>query len=182
MRRTHRFVEGAVTHHYLPKLPWLDNFTSIFKRWRVGALVRRLAPDLVHGIGSEHGHAWAAIGHRVPSVVTIHGWLRVINYLSGHASLLKRLFLVREEARALREADCVIAINEYMRERFVTEGGCPRERTVIIPNALNPVYLQDWSERPRGIDIIMVGTLHPLKNQHVALELQQFGLKVIAIK
>ena len=169
--RYRRFVEGRVTHHYLPKLPWLDNFTSIFKRWRVRRLVHKLSPDVVHGIGSEHGYAWAAIGHGVPSIITIHGWLRVINTLAGHASLLKRWFLVREEAQALRQADRVIAINEYMRDRFVNEGGCALERTVVIPNALNPVYLQDWSESPRPIDIIMVGTLQPLKNQHVALEL-----------
>ena len=169
--RYRRFVEGRVTHHYLPKLPWLDNFTSIFKRWRVRRLVHKLSPDVVHGIGSEHGYAWAAIGHGVPSIITIHGWLRVINTLAGHTSLLKRWFLVREEAQALRQADRVIAINEYMRDRFVNEGGCALERTVVIPNALNPVYLQDWSESPRPIDIIMVGTLQPLKNQHVALEL-----------
>lgn len=171
VRRYRRFVEGRVTHHYLPKLPWLDNFTSIFKRQRVRRLVRELSPDVVHGIGSEHGYAWAAIGHGVPSIITIHGWLRVINTLAGHTSLLKRWFLVREEAQALRQADRVIAINEYMRDRFVNEGGCALERTVVIPNALNPVYLQDWSESPRPIDIIMVGTLQPLKNQHVALEL-----------
>lgn len=171
VRRYRRFVEGKVTHHYLPKLPWFDNFTSIFKRWRVRRLVRELAPDVVHGIGSEHGYAWAAIGHGVPSIITIHGWLRVINTLAGHTSLLKSRFLVREEARALQQADRVIAINEYMRDRFVNEGGCAPERTVVIPNALNPVYLQDWAEGPRPIDIIMVGTLQPLKNQHVALEL-----------
>lgn len=169
--RRHRFVEGSVTHHYLPKLPWVDNFTSIIKRWRVRRLVRKLAPDVVHGIGSEHGYVWPAIGHGVPSIITIHGWLHVINDLAGHASTLKRWFLVREEARALRSADRVIAINEYMRDRFVNEAGCKRERTVVIENALNPIYLQDWTEAPRPIDIIMVGTLHPLKNQHIALDL-----------
>lgn len=171
VRRYRRFAEDKVTHHYLPKLPWLDGFTSIFKRWRVRRLMRSIAPDLVHGVGSEHGNAWAAIGHGVPSIITIHGWLHVINTLAGHTSLLKRLFLVREEARALRRADRVIAINEYMRDRFVNEGGCDVERTVVIPNALNPVYLQPWTEAARPIDIIMVGTLQPLKNQHVALEL-----------
>lgn len=171
VRRYHRFVEGRVTHHYLPRVPWLDGFTSLLKRHRVARLVHRLAPDLVHGIGSEHGHAWAAVGHGVPSAVTIHGYLKVINALPGHASLAKRLFLVAEEAHALAQAGRVIAINEYMRDRFVQEGGCPVKRTVVVPNALNPVFLQDWAERERPIDIIMVGTLHPLKNHHVALEL-----------
>jgi glycosyltransferase involved in cell wall biosynthesis len=171
IRRAVEIVEGHVTYHYLPRLPQVDTYTSIFKRLRVGALARRIRPDVIHGIGSEHGYAWAAVGHGVPSAVTIHGYLKVINGLSGHASLLKKLFLAREEQQALAGADRVMAINEYMRERFV-EDGCARERTVIVPNALNPVYLEPFDEpAERDIDILMVGTLHRLKNQHVALEL-----------
>lgn len=171
IRRHVRIAEPGLTFHYLPYVPRVDNFTSLIKRARAAALVRELRPDVVHGIGSEHGYAWAAVGHGVPSAVTIHGYLRVINTLAGHASLLKRWFLVPEERRALLGADRVIAINEYMRQRFVDDG-CDRSRTVVVPNALNPVYLREAaSPAPRTIDILMVGTLHPLKNQHLALEL-----------
>jgi glycosyltransferase involved in cell wall biosynthesis len=126
---------------------------------------------VIHGIGSEHGYAWPAVGQGVPSVITIHGYMKVINRLAGHTSVLKQLFLVREENRALCHADRVIAINEYMRGHF-TENGCEPANAVIVPNALNPAFLQPFDEpESRGIDILMVGTLHRLKNQHVALDL-----------
>ncbi len=171
VRRATEIQEGNVTFHYLPRVPQIDTYTGIFKRARLRALVRRLRPDVVHGIGSEHGYAWAAVGHGVPSVVTIHGYLKVINKLPGHTSALKSLFLEREERRALLQADRIIAINEYMRERLVSDG-CPPERAVVVPNALNPVYFEMSEARSgRDIDILMVGTLHRLKNQHVALDL-----------
>ena len=172
IRRRQTIREGRVAYHYLPRLPWVDGFTSQAKRARVGALVRELRPDVIHGIGSEHGYAWPAVGHGVPSVVTIHGYLAVINRLAGHSSWLRQRFLVREERRALLGADRVIAINGYMRERFVADG-CAPQRLSIVPNALDPVFLADVPGAPpvRDIDLLMVGTLHRLKNQHVALEL-----------
>lgn len=171
VRRRHTIQEGRARYHYLPRVPWIDGFSSALKRARVAALVRQLAPDVIHGIGSEHGHAWAAVGHGVPSVVTIHGYLAVINRLAGHSSWLRQRFLVSEERRALLGADRVIAINGYMRDRFVADG-CDPGCIDIVPNALDPVFLQDLPvSEARPIDIIMVGTLHRLKNQHLALEL-----------
>lgn len=172
VRRRESIREGRVTYHYLPRLPWIDGFTSRAKRARVAALARELRPDVIHGIGSEHGYAWPAVGHGVPSVVTIHGYLAVINQLAGHESWLRQRFLVREERGALLGADRVIAINGYMRERFVADG-CAVERLDVVPNPLDPVFLDSGPPvvHERDIDIIMVGTLHRLKNQHVALEL-----------
>lgn len=171
VRRRHTIREGRATYHYLPRVPWLDGFTSIAKRARVASLMPELKPDVIHGIGSEHGYAWAAVGHGVPSVITIHGYLAVINQLAGHQSWLRQRFLVREERRALLGADRVIAINGFMRERFIADG-CAAGRIDIVPNALDPVFLNEVPEPAgRPIDIIMVGTLHRLKNHHVALEL-----------
>jgi glycosyltransferase involved in cell wall biosynthesis len=171
--KRYRFDEGNVVYHYLPRVPKVDGFTSLVKRFRVGRLARELDPDLIHGIGSEHGHALAAVHARWPSVITIHGYLKFINKLPGHASLLKRLFLEREERQALLRADRVVAINGYMRDQFVA-AGCASDRIDIVPNALNPAYLDAASRevpRDRDIDILIVGTLHPLKNQHLALEI-----------
>lgn len=171
VRRKHVIQEGRVSYHYLPRLPWIDGFTSAIKRLRVAALVRALRPDVVHGIGSEHGYAWAAMGHGVPCAITIHGYLAVISQLVGHRSWLSERFLVREERRALLGAERVIAINGYMRQQFIA-AGCQPERIAIVPNPLDPVFLHD-TPMPvaRDLDIVMVGTLHRLKNQHVALDL-----------
>jgi D-inositol-3-phosphate glycosyltransferase len=111
------------------------------------------------------------VGRGPPSAITIHGYLHVINALPGHNSRLKAQFLVPEERRALRQADRVVAINGYMRDRFVNEAGCDPARTHIIANAINPVFLQEAVPTPRDIDLILVGTLHPLKNQNLALQL-----------
>lgn len=162
--------EGDVTYYYLPRLPKIDGITSIFKRVRAARLARRLRPDLIHGIGSEHGYAWAAVHHGWPSLVTIHGYLRAILRLPGHRNPIKRLLLEREERKALQGATAVIAINGYMKERFIADG-CSGAKITVVPNALNPLYMAGCDLGPRDIDIVMVGTLHPLKNQDVALEI-----------
>lgn len=168
--RTHIIREDNVTYYYLPRVPKLDGFTSFFKRLRVGFLARKLRPDVIHGIGSEHGHVWAAVQDRWPSVITIHGYLKHINRLKGHKSFLKKLFLVREEKTALLSCDVVIAINEYMKDQFIG-AGCPEEKIRIVPNALNPLFLSRCDSTVRDIDVLMVGALHRLKNQHLALEI-----------
>lgn len=170
IRHQRRLREGRTTYHYLPRVPYFDGFTSLVKRARITALLRELKPDVLHGIGSEHGYVWPVVGRAVPSIVTIHGYLRVINSLAGHASTLKQNFLVREERRALLQADRVVAINGYMRDRFVADG-VDVHRIAVIPNALNPLYLEPLPEQLRDIDILMVGTIHPLKNLHVALKI-----------
>src|SRR3989344_3927894 len=76
--RTHIFREDNVTYYYLPRIPKIDGFTSLIKKFRVGLLASRIKPDLIHGIGSEHGHVWAAVQLRLPSVITIHGYLKHI--------------------------------------------------------------------------------------------------------
>lgn len=171
IRRASVIQEPGITFHYLPRIPGLDGFTSRIKRARVASLVRKIKPDVVHGIGSEHGYAWAAVGHGVPSMITIHGYLKELMRLAGHKSLLKQMFLAREEQRALVEADCVVAINEYMRACFI-EAGAAAEHMTIVLNALNPAFLEPFEEpAKRDIDILMVGSLYPRKNQHVALDL-----------
>jgi glycosyltransferase involved in cell wall biosynthesis len=168
--KLHTIREDNVTYYYLPRIPKIDSFTSLIKRFRVGRLASKIKPDLIHGIGSEHGHAWAAVQHRWPSVITIHGYLKHINRLEGHKSFLKELFLVREEKKALLSCDVVIAINEYMKDQFI-RAGCPEEKIRIVPNALNPLFLSGCDSTVRDIDILMVGALHHLKNQHLALEI-----------
>lgn len=170
--KKYTFKENNVTYYYLPRLPKIDVYTSLLKRLRVHHLARKIKPNLIHGIGSEHGYAYAAIQAGWPSVITIHGYLKMINRLSGHKSLLKQAFLEREENKALTATSSVIAINGYMRDLFV-QNGCHSDKIKIIPNALNPVFLSSCpnDDSNRYIDIIMVGTLHPLKNQHTALEI-----------
>lgn len=170
--RKYIFKEDNVTYYYLPRVPKIDGYTSLLKRWRVRRLARKIKPDLIHGIGSEHGYAYAAIQAGWPSVITIHGYLKMINCLPGHKSFLKRKFLEREEHKALLGATAVIAINDYMKGLFVHDG-CSARRVHVVHNAINPIFMTPCSdtEKMRDIDVLMVGTLHPLKNQHIALEI-----------
>ncbi|HDL85014.1 MAG TPA: glycosyltransferase family 1 protein [Candidatus Acetothermia bacterium] len=179
VHQTQIIRDDNITYYYLPRVPKVDGFTSFVKRIRSLRLARRIRPDLIHGIGSEHGYAYAAVNDRCPSVVTIHGYLRMIGRLSGHRSLLRELFLRPEERRALLRATMVIAINGYMKEQFIGEG-CDTRKVEVVPNAINPLFLSCMPDAERDIDILMVGTLQPLKNQHVAMEIlarlkQDFG-------
>lgn len=168
--KTHVIKEGNATYYYLPRIPKIDSFTSLAKKWRIYRLALKIRPDVIHGIGSEHGHAWAAIHKCWPSVITIHGYLKNINRLAGHQSLLKAWFLEREEQKALLQATTVIAINGYMKELFM-QAGCAENNIRIVHNPLGPLYHAPCNNIERDIDILMVGTLHPLKNVHIALQI-----------
>lgn len=170
--RKYIFKENNVTYYYLPRVPKIDGYTSLLKRLRVRLLAKKIKPNLIHGIGSEHGYAYAAVQDAWPSVVTIHGYLKIINRLSGHKSFLKRIFLEREERKALLDATAVIAINGYMKDLFIRDG-YQAKKIHVVHNAINPIFLTPCSDdgKTRDIDVLMVGTLHPLKNQLIALEI-----------
>lgn len=168
--RRYKFSEDNITYYYLPHIPKIDKFTSRLKWFRVRQLVKMINPNLIHGIGSEHGYAYAALFHNRPSVITIHGYMRMISQLEGHKSWLKQHFLVREESKALACTDTVIAINGFMKDQFI-KAGCQEEKIHIIPNAITDTFLSPCPDSTRDIDILMVGTLHQLKNHHVMLNI-----------
>lgn len=164
------FREGNVNYYYLPRVPKIDSFTSIIKKIRIRKLAKEIKPDVIHGIGSEHGNVYPALQDGIPSIITIHGYMKKIIKLKGNKDILKSLFMVREEDKAIKSSTRIIAINGYMKEQFIGSG-CSEDKISIVPNALNSNFLVGCLDEERDIDILMVGTIYALKNQHRALEI-----------
>jgi glycosyltransferase involved in cell wall biosynthesis len=168
--KTHIINNDNAVYYYLPQIPIIDKYTSFFKRLRIKSIIKSINPDVIHGIGSEHGYVYPCVDTGHPSVVTIHGYMNRINQLSGHKSLIRKLLLVREERIALSKADSIVAINGYMKD-VLKNDGIDDKKIRIIPNPVSKIYLDECSSSDRNIDIIMVGTLHELKNYHIAIRI-----------
>jgi glycosyltransferase involved in cell wall biosynthesis len=96
----------------------------------LGALVRRLRPDVVHthGYRSDVIAGAVARAHRIPTVSTVHGFTG-----SGRYARIYERF----QCIALRRADAVIAVSRPLVDRLV-RAGVPRARIHCVPNGFAP--------------------------------------------
>jgi glycosyltransferase involved in cell wall biosynthesis len=134
--------------------------------WRLSRLLKRLAPDVVHG-HDPHAVAMAATALSIasppsnPPLVTT----RRIEYRIAHHSFSKWKY---------SRVDCFIAISEAVRERLVTDG-IPRARTAVVHDgvdverivALEPANVHAMLFLPTHAPIVgNVGALVAQKDQH----------------
>lgn len=156
-KRSFQFQCRGVTFH-LVKVPAGVRASSLFwvDTWRIGRLLKRIQPDVVHAWGTEQGAA--VIAHRLgyPSVVTIQGlitWYEQVVPLSWPVRLagvlerysLKRSPLVTTEARFSAQ---------WLRQ------GYPRIRVEQIEHAPDPIFHQ-IQRRPQTqpLRLLFVGAL-----------------------
>lgn len=156
-KRSLQFPCRGVTFH-LVKVPAGVRASSLFwvDTWKIGPLLQRIRPDVVHAWGTEQGAA--VIAHRLgyPSVVTIQGlisWYEQVVPLSWPVRLagvierysLKRSPLVTTEARFSAQ---------WLRQRY------PRTRVEQIEHAPDPMFHR-IARRPqtRPFRFLFVGAL-----------------------
>lgn len=132
------------------------------------ALLRKLAPDLVHLHSSKAG--WlgrvAARRRRVPAVYTVHGWafLNRGSPLTGAPAW----WLERAGARAGGEIVCVA---ESDLDVAIRSGLASRDRLHHVPNGLPDLAAQpssDLADLPRPL-AVWVGRLDPPKDPVAAI-------------
>jgi glycosyltransferase involved in cell wall biosynthesis len=155
-------AEG-VGHPFLARLDALEiSFTPLIvgprnyvREYRsLGALVKRLRPDVVHTHGYRADVIAGAVAraYRVPTVSTVHG------FTGGGIKI--RLW-ERVQCFALRRADAVIAVSRPLVDRLV-RAGVPRTRIHCVPNGFAPteqMIARSDARRKLGIDdgAIVVG-------------------------
>ena len=156
-KRSFQFQCRGVTFH-LVKVPGGVRSPSLFwvDTWRIGQVLKRIQPDVVHAWGTEQGAA--VIAHRLgyPSVVTIQGlitWYGQVVPLSWPVRLagmierysLKRSPLVTTEARFSAQ---------WVRQSY------PRTRVEQIEHAPDPMFHR-IRRRPQTqpLRFLFVGTL-----------------------
>lgn len=120
--------------------------------------------DVLHTLASPTPLLW-----RGASAMTIHDaapWLHPDAMDTGTRWYLKPLY-----PQALARANVIFTVSEAAREDLVRSAGAPRERIVVTPNGVNPLFFEARAEEgPRAPYLLAVGTLEPRKNLGVLLE------------
>jgi glycosyltransferase involved in cell wall biosynthesis len=127
--------------------------------WMIRRLLQRLAPDIVHGQGTERENGISALCSGFPNVITIHGMLREVHRVTT-PSLLSPEHVGRwVESLVFSRAGSIIAISNYAERRLRSY---TRAGLFLIPNAVSPVY---FSVKREAIEptFVFVGSIYPLK-------------------
>ncbi len=120
--------------------------------------------QLLHTLASPTPVLW-----RGAAAMTIHDatpWLYPDSMDPATRWYLKPLY-----PQALARADAIFTVSEAAREDLVRAAGAPRDRIVVTPNGVDPVFFEARArEGPRAPYLLAVGTLEPRKNLPVLLE------------
>jgi asparagine synthase (glutamine-hydrolysing) len=82
---------------------------------------------------------------------------RLKYYLVAHGIEVSRRFTVAERL-ALRSAERIFCVSEYTRRQLLQHCPLPEERTVVLPNALDPYFPIAPAPAPAGRPVILVVT------------------------
>jgi len=128
-------------------------------------MLRKLDPDIVHGIGAEHGYPYIAVTSNYPSVITIHGIMYHIVRVTGHERSFRHRMTVRLERESIQRAEHIIAISPYVYEELKNK---TQARIYMVENAIYPgFFTRSTSEE---YDIVFVGMIQELKRVHDLLQ------------
>jgi glycosyltransferase involved in cell wall biosynthesis len=149
----------------VPKSGWLITGYQGCVR-AVRRKLREIQPDIVHGQGTERDCAISAVFSGFPSVVTVHGNMRMVAKLH-HAKPWSYLGLTAMlESPVLQRAGGVVCNNYYTLGNVRTLN----RRTWIIPNAVDPRFFEIELQPVQPPTILCVGLVNPRKNQNGLLE------------
>jgi glycosyltransferase involved in cell wall biosynthesis len=162
----------------VPKVGWLRTlYQGCIRATR--RKLREIAPDIVHGQGTERDSAISAAFSGFPNVVTVHG--NMVAMAGLHRARFGSFYWLasRLETVTLRKTWGVLCNSAY------TEGlAAPRsKRTWRVQHALRPAFLTPPpASGPRPLPVLInVGELSPFKRQRevlaVARNLWKRGLR-----
>ncbi|HEY6005103.1 MAG TPA: glycosyltransferase family 1 protein [Anaeromyxobacter sp.] len=124
----------------------------------------RAKVDLLHTLASPTPVLW-----RGPSAMTLHDatpWLH-----PDAMDALARWYVKPLYPQAFARAGVIFTVSEAAREDLVRSAGAPRDRIVVTPNGVDPLFFEARArEGPRAPYLLAVGTLEPRKNLPVLLE------------
>jgi glycosyltransferase involved in cell wall biosynthesis len=156
-------LAGNIFFHslHVPKIGWMRTlYQGCIRATR--RRLREIQPDLVHGQGTERDCSISAVLSGFPSVLTIHGNMRVMAELEGAKPFSFHWLAARLEAFSLPRTQGVVCITRYT-QQFVAPLNA---RTWILPNAVDASF---FDIRPRTESpplVLCVGTICPRKNQN----------------
>jgi glycosyltransferase involved in cell wall biosynthesis len=132
----------------------------------VRKVIKQIQPDLVHAQGTERDCGVSMMmAPRMPKLLTIHGHMaRIAEILD--AKPFSYYWLVKQlEALAVRQADGVVAITNYTRERLKDKA----QKTWVVPNAVDASFFE-VNAPGRGKIALCVASLSAWKRQLELIE------------
>jgi glycosyltransferase involved in cell wall biosynthesis len=164
---------------HVPRLGWLrTGYLGCIRA--VQRKIREIAPDIVHGQGTERDCALSAIFSGFPNVVTIHGNMAALALLFRARIGSYYWLTARLEDFTLRRTRGVFCNSGYTEE--LVRPRAPR--TWRVPNAIRREFVSDPPTRaPSQCAVILnVGVISPRKRQVELLEcarrLHQAGVRL----
>lgn len=163
--RPHELLAPNIHFHslYVPKIGWLKTAYQGCIR-AVRAKLRELQIDIVHGQGTERDCALNAVFSGLPTVLTIHGNLRLIARVNRVKPFSPIWLGAKLEAFTLPRADGVVCITRYTQESVAPLS----RRTWLVPNAVDASFYELTAEAPNTNvpRILCVGLICLRKNQN----------------
>jgi glycosyltransferase involved in cell wall biosynthesis len=130
----------------------------------VRSKLREIQPDIVHGQGTERDCAISAVLSGIPSVLTIHGNMRLISRVN-HAKPFSFLWLAAQLERwTIPRSRGVVCITHYTEDAVRDLA----ERTWVVPNAVDASFFDVNAQPPEGKvpKLLCVGHVCLRKNQN----------------
>lgn len=146
---------------HVPKLGWLrTGYQGCIRAMR--RKIREIAPDIVHGQGTERDCALGAIFSGFPNVVTIHGNMRLVAKVTRARPFTFDWLAARLEAFTVPRTDGVICITEYTRQAVAGDN----VRTWVVPNAVDGAFFSIEPAPESPPVILCVAWVSVRKNQN----------------
>ncbi|TAE86074.1 MAG: glycosyltransferase [Verrucomicrobia bacterium] len=157
-------LNDNIFYHSLvvPKLGWIRTGYQGCAR-AVRALLTQIAPDVVHGQGTEKECAIAAVYSGYPNVVTLHGNMGRIQRLGHHGNWLFGAAASILEKHALSRTNGVFCNSEHTENLAQVSA----RKTWLVPNAVRAEFFREQPDvRNNAVPVLLnVGLIYPLKRQ-----------------
>ncbi|HTX54342.1 MAG TPA: glycosyltransferase family 4 protein [Candidatus Baltobacteraceae bacterium] len=133
---------------------------------RLIPVIRSIKPDVVHGQGQDR-HALAALGSRLPTVITPHGVVFIEGRLLQKSQwdvpgALKKRAVTSIEREVFRRSQDMIIISRYLPQTY---GSMLTARSHFVENPINEEYFH-IQRAPEPGRMLFVGAIVPRKSVH----------------
>jgi glycosyltransferase involved in cell wall biosynthesis len=148
---------------HVPKIGWLRTMYQGCIR-AVRKKMHEIQPDIVHGQGTERDCSLSAIFSGFPTVLTIHGNMRLIARVNHVPPFSFHWLTAKLEAFTIPRSEGVVCITGYTRNAVKDLA----KKTWLLPNAVNPRFFEIQAQpAPTEPPIFLcVGTICFRKNQN----------------
>ena len=185
--RTKTLRDKNLIIHFIGHPPFLSILNLItqmrFSLMHIKWLLKKIKPDLVHGIGTDHEYGFIATQLEYPSVITVHGVMKQVAKKHpnlGWSSPIK--LFAKFEKKAINNTKNLISINKYVTNQFKEYSNT----TFQIENPISQIFFSKpmwetyhiafvsmFDERKRLLTLISACKI--LKNKFSNLKVHIYG-------